>query len=266
MIQVKNAQQHVTTVRSRFKYSLCCSVEEYAYHPQSFCDRLSPLWLALGKVEGAGQSCLPVIHRNPGHRYSHSTNLDSCFSQGTLHRSLLTDGRKAGLPESKPKQNQNLVLWIVLWENLPSGTTEKAEGVPLVCLGDCNFQHHNYFWTPVYVPLSVGSSFLSLATDLLLGKQRIDLLFFTLLSFTFWSPQPGKLNHWHRCQAGHQELGLAPGGELQDSKINLALVSKEVNPSLGGLWPGSGLWALLWALCRGVALEASSFGSQPSRH
>ena len=32
----------------------------------------------------------------------------------------VTDGGKVGLPESKPKQIQNLMLWIVLWENLPS--------------------------------------------------------------------------------------------------------------------------------------------------
>lgn len=57
----------------------------------------------------------------------------------------IMDGRKAGLPESKPKQIQNLVLCIVLWENLPSWTTEEAERVQLVCLGDCDLHHHGYF-------------------------------------------------------------------------------------------------------------------------
>lgn len=56
----------------------------------------------------------------------------------------ITDRGKAGLPEGKSKQIQNVVLWTVLWENLSSWTTEAAEGVQLVCLGDCNLHHHNY--------------------------------------------------------------------------------------------------------------------------
>lgn len=42
------------------------------------------------------------------------------------------------------------------------------------------------------------------------------------------------VNHWHQLQAGHQELGLAPASKLQGSKMDLALVSKEVNLSSPG--------------------------------
>lgn len=60
-----------------------------------FCSHISPLWLALAKVQGAGQSCLPAIRRNPGHVYSHITNLDSCVSQGTHRWCLYNQWRKS---------------------------------------------------------------------------------------------------------------------------------------------------------------------------
>lgn len=172
---------------------------------------MSPSWLALSKAQDARQSWLPVIHRNPEDGYSHSTNLAPCFSHCSLYNWWRKSRSSRRQIQADPKCI--IVLWIVLWENLPLWTTDKAEGVLLVCLGTVT--------SNITVIPKILSKFCPFRSAFILlfnhwhcpmKSTHQSALLHTLPSFTLWSPQTGMITQWHqtrlviRSSGWHQQV------------------------------------------------------------